>query len=189
MVPERECETTPDPIETVDAALSDAWKRICATVDIVADVPSLAELLENADVNRPERAAEAIVVNMLSEAMEWVCRFSPWYTKPASAYGLTRVHDEETGAVTWRLSDEGLCQWKDVVAPLAAALEGKGGLINFYLLVDDFMGETNAKEECVTAACGCVPPRYVLVGRAVVDTVEVVCDVCRQRFQAVGKGG
>ncbi len=121
--------------------------------------------------------------------MEWVCRFSPWYTKPASAYGLTRVRDEETGVVEWRLSDEGLCRWREILTPLAAALKGKGGLIDFFLLVDDFMDETAAGAECVTAACGCVPPRYVLVKKAVVDDVEVICDVCHRRFRAVGNGG
>jgi hypothetical protein len=188
VVPRKQQETKPDPIERIDAALCAAWEEICETVDVVVEMPPLPELFAGTDgslaVNDAAAAAEAVIVNMLSEVMEWVCRFSPWYTKPASAYGLTRVHDPQTGGVLWKLSPEGWQRWREIFLPLSAALEGKGNLVQIFLLAEDLMAEAE-RAVCVPAACGCLPPRYILVHQAVVDEVEIVCDVCQQRFREV----
>lgn len=186
MVPEKQSTAKPDPVAALGAALSEAWEAICATTDVVADMPSLRELFAGADEGDAATVAEAVVVNMLTEVMGWVCRFSPWYTKPASAYGLVQVRNEATGAVRWGLSQEGLSQWRGILIELANALQGKSGLVQILLLVDELMdGEELEEEECATAACACCPPRLILVKRAILDEVEIRCDVCRARFNVV----
>lgn len=186
MVAQRRQETKPDAIDKIDAALCDAWKKICETVDVVVDMPPLLELFAGADLSDPTSAAETVIVNMLSEVMQWVCRFSPWYTKPASAYGLNRVRDAQTRSVLWKLSEEGWGQWGEILFPLSTALEGKGNLVQIFLLTEDLMVEKERIAECVSAACACLPPRYILVHQAVVNKVEIVCEMCQQRFREVG---
>lgn len=187
MVSQKQHKAKPDAIERIDAALCDAWEEICETVDVVADMPRLPELFAGADLSDAASAAETVIVNMLSEVMQWVCRFSPWYTKPAGAYGLTRERDEQTGSVFWKLSREGWEQWEEIICPLSTALEGKGSLVQIFLLTEDLMERTEWKAECVPAVCACLPPRYILVHRVLVNKAEIVCDVCQQRFRAVNE--
>lgn len=186
MTPEQAFAENPDQVEVLDQALADAWQTICETVDIVAEMPSLGELVGRAPLADPAATAEQVVVNMLAEAMEWVCRFSPWYTKPASAYGLTQVRDTESGRVTWQLSRQGLDQWEPILTGLAKALRGQSGLLHILLLVDELMAsEGEETDDCAAAACNCLPPRVILVQREVLAKTEIRCDACHTLFRSL----
>lgn len=176
----------PDPVEALDQTLHDAWAAICDTLDIVAEMPPLGELCEGARLDDPAGTAERVVVNMLAEGMAWVCRFSPWYTQPAGAYGLAQVRDEESGRVTWVLSQQGLVQWEAILVSLATAFRGQAGLLRILMLVDELMeAEGEQAEECEAAACRCLPPRVILVQREILAQTEIRCDVCRAPFRAI----
>lgn len=176
----------PDPVEALDQTLHDAWAAICDKLDIVAEMPPLAELCDGASLDDPAGTAERVVVNMLAEAMAWVCRFSPWYTQPASAYGLTQVRDEASARVTCALSQEGLVQWEAILVSLATAFRGQAGLLRILMLVDELMDAEGEKaEECEAAACQCLPPRVILVQKEILAETDILCDVCRTPFRVI----
>lgn len=188
MARKQESTAKPDPVEALDQTLHDAWQTICETLDIVAEMPPLAELAEGASLDDPAATAERVVVNMLAEGMEWVCRFSPWYTQPAVAYGLEQARDAESGQIVWVLSTKGLAQWEPVLISLAAAFRGQAGLLRILLLVDELMdAEGEEAEECEAAACCCRPPRVILVQREILDQTEIRCDVCRVAFRLIDR--
>ena len=186
MARNQESTAKPDPVEALDQTLHDVWEMICETIDIVAEMPPLAELAEGAPLDDPAAAAERVVVNMLAEGMEWVCRFSPWYTQPAAAYGLASVCDEQSGRVKWALSTQGLAQWEPALIALAAAFRGRAGLLRIMLLVDELM-EAEGEKECEAAACRCLPPRVILVHQEILEQTEIRCDMCRALFRVVDR--
>ena len=65
-----------------------AWRDLVAYFDLDGEFPDLQTLLRGADMTDPLYAAETVFVNMLSEIIDSVQRFSPWFNQPAQAFGL-----------------------------------------------------------------------------------------------------
>jgi hypothetical protein len=160
-------------------ALQRAWRSICAAYDVNAELPETPCLFEGVDLRLPKPAAESIVANMLLNAMEEVGRFSPAYKKPI---GLIHVRDRAANRSSWLLSPETRERWQTVLHPLALAIERNRGL----LLAADVLGELMKSEPCdesrVMACCLCMPPRVILVNRAVLGNANIVCETCQQPF-------
>ena len=114
--------------------------------------------------------------------MEEVGRFSPAYQKPI---GLIHVRDRAANRSSWLLSPETRERWQHVLRPLALAIERNRGL----LLAADVLGELMKSEPCdesrVMACCLCVPPRVILINRAVLGNANIVCETCQQPFHLI----
>lgn len=171
----------PDTVDLIEA-LQQAWRSICAATDVTAELPESTCLFEGADLRLPRQAAESIVANMLLNAMEEVGRFSPAYKQPI---GLIHVHDRTANRSSWLLSPETRERWRNVLHPLALALEQNRGL----LLAADVVGELTKSSPCdesrVMACCLCVPPRVILINRAVLGNANIVCETCQQPFHLI----
>jgi hypothetical protein len=119
---------------------------------------------------------------MLLSAMEEVGRFSPAYKQPI---GLIHVRDRSTNRSSWLLSPETRERWQNVLHPLALALERNRGL----LLAADVLGELVKNNPCdesrVMACCLCVPPRVILINRAVLGNANIVCETCQEPFHLI----
>jgi hypothetical protein len=171
----------PETIDLVEA-LQQAWQSIIAAYDVNVDLPETPCLFEGADLRLPKQSAEAIVANMLLSAMEEVGRFSSTYKQPI---GLIHVRDRAANRSSWLLSPEMRERWHAVLHPLALALERNRGL----LLAADVLGELVKSGSCdesrVLACCLCVPPRVILINRAVLGNANIVCETCQQPFHLV----
>ncbi len=183
--PEDTARAQPDTIDLIEA-LQQAWQSICTAYDVKADLPEAQCLFEGVDLRMPRQAAESIVANMLLGAMEEVGRFSPAYKKPI---GLIHVRDRAANRSGWLLSPETRKRWQEVLRPLAVAVEKNRGL----LLAADVLGELIKGGPCdesrVMACCQCVPPRVILVNRAVLGNANIVCETCQQPFHLVEPSG
>jgi hypothetical protein len=170
--------------ETIDliAALQQAWRSIGAAYDVNADLPETSCLFEGVDLRLPKQAAEAIVANMLLSAMEEVGRFSPAYKQPI---GLIHVRDRAANRSRWLLSPETRERWRNVLHPLALALERNRGLLLAADVLGDLVKSASCDEARVMAGCLCVPPRVILINRAVLGNANIVCETCQQPFHLV----
>jgi hypothetical protein len=171
----------PDTIDLLEA-LQQAWRSICVAYDVNADLPETSCLFEGADLRLPKSAAESIVANMLLNVMEEVGRFSPAYKKPI---GLIHVRDRAANRSSWLLSPEMRERWRNVLHPLALAIEKNRGL----LLAADVLGDLTKSGPCdesrVMACCLCVPPRVILINRAVLGNANIICETCQQPFHLI----
>lgn len=170
-----------DPVELVNGTIERAWDEICIAYDVTVQIPDMRDLFANANLSKPNRAAEIVIVNMLTEVIECVSRFSPWYKMPARAFGLISVRDQVTHRTCWTLAPEGAQRWQDILEPLTEAIRKYGGLIEAIILVDDLM-LVSAQDSCLTARCGCIPPREIRIKQSILEQAEIVCDSCRQPF-------
>ena len=182
MINENSQQKTLDPVEMLVDCLERAWKKICDTYDASASLPDMRSLFEHADTSQPEQAAETVLINMLLEVMECICRFSPWYTKPPRAFGLTQVRDLLNNCSRWMLAPEAAQKWDEIIQPLCETIERYRGLIQAVLLVDDLMARTTPDDPIVTACCSCIPPRAIQLRRSVKIKAEIVCDKCHQPY-------
>ena len=182
MVEEGTYQKTLDPVETLLDCLERAWKKVCDTYDASAGLPDMQTMFENTDTTNPEQAAETVLINMLLEVMECICRFSPWYTKPPRSFGLTSVRDHLNNCSRWMLAPEAVQKWEDILQPMCEAIEKYRGLIQAVLLVDNLMARTTPNDLVVTACCSCVPPRSIKVRRSVMIKAEILCDECHQPY-------
>ncbi len=89
------------PVDLLDT-LHETWQAVCCAYDVAAPLPDMAALFEGVDLSAPSRAAETVLANMLTEAMECVSRFSPWYRQPVWAFGLTLVRELRKSRPTGR---------------------------------------------------------------------------------------
>jgi hypothetical protein len=161
-------------------ALQHAWLTLCRAYDVIPDLPDLPSLFDGADLNVPDRAAETIVANMLLDVVEVVGRYSPAYAQPC---GLILAHDPVTDHGYWTLSPETKQRWRDLLPPLATAIERNLGLILAADLIEN-LSEAAAKDR-VLACCLCLPARVILVNRAVLDNHEIICDACQHPFHPI----
>ena len=176
------------PVDLLDT-LHGAWQAVCCAYDISAPLPDMAALFEGADLSVPAQAAETVLTNMLTEAMECVSRFSPWYRQPVWAFGLALVHETPEAPPHWSLTPRALQDWQRVLHVLAVAIERNIGLIlsaNVVASLD--MLAVPEDDPCVTAACQCTPPRMILVNRSVLQKAEIRCDTCQELFHEVEDG-
>jgi hypothetical protein len=179
--PEVVTHAEPETIDLIEA-LQQAWRSISAAYDVNVDLPEIPCLFDGVDLRLPKQAAESIVANMLLIAMEEVGRFSPAYKQPI---GLIHVRDRAANRSSWLLSPEMRERWRDVLHPLALALERNRGL----LLAADVLGELTKSGACdesrVMACCLCVPPRVILINRVVLGNANIVCETCQQPFHLI----
>lgn len=185
MAPASEHDPTPDPLSVLDCELEQVWSDIRNTYDVAGPLPELAVLFAGADLRNAGAAAEAVLVNMLAEVMERVSRFSPWYTRPASAYGLERVHDSESGRICWRLQPNVRQHCRPLLDRLGRAISSSRSLLQVFLLVDDFLNATGDDDELLLTRCTCSPPRHVWLPRCVAQQGEAICDLCGTPFSAI----
>jgi len=170
-----------DPIEVLNTTVERAWQAVCRAYDESACLPDMQTLFDGADLSRPNQAAETVVVNMLTEVIENVGRFSPWYKRPARAFGLTSMRDGRTNRVRWLLAPETVQKWQEVITPLATVIRKYSGLIRAMVLVDDLMQDVSG-DPCVTARCGCIPPHMIQLRQSVLSKAEIICETCLQPY-------
>lgn len=182
MVPNNSDKLYLDPIEELDDTLEHVWRVLCHYYDTGGEVPSVPLLFYGADVAIPEQAAETVIANMLTDLVECIGRFSPWYTKPARAFGLSTIRDTRTKCIRWVLAPEAIQKWEELIVALAAAIQRNCGLIQAMLYVESLMMVTPYQDECMTASCCCLPSHTIMVNRSVLEKVEIYCNVCKQPF-------
>ncbi|GAB4412963.1 MAG: hypothetical protein Kow00106_07720 [Anaerolineae bacterium] len=176
------------PVDLLDT-LHETWQAVCCAYDVVAPLPDMVALFEGADLSAPSRAAETVLANMLTEAVECVSRFSPWYRQPVWAFGLALVREAPEVPPHWSLTQRALQDWQRALRTLERAIERNIGLIlsaNVIASLD--MHPTSDEDPCVTAACQCTPPRVILVNRSVLATAQIRCDSCRELFRETEVG-
>ena len=187
MAPGSDLDVTPDPLAVLDCELELLWADIRDTYDVAGPLPELPALFAGTNLRDADATAEAVLVNMLVEVMERVSRFSSWYTRPASAYGLERVSDRETGTVSWQLQSDAKHHCQPLLRRLSQAIANSRSLLQVFILVDDFLEGTQDDEEAVLCRCRCSPPRYIWLPRCIVQQGEAVCDTCCAPFSALGE--
>ena len=167
------------PIDLLDT-LQHTWQTLCRGYDVTSELPDMESLFTGAELAVPAHAAETVVANMVTEMMGCLGRFSPWYKKPASSYGLVRV-EGASGPVCWGLSPPAVQRWKPLITALTVAIERNLGLILSATLISDLEPD----DPCVMASCACVPPRVILVNRSVLIGTSIMCDACHNPFHLI----
>jgi hypothetical protein len=183
MVPKNIHNRTIDPVEKLNGVLDDVWYELCSTFDATADLPGMETLFTDADLSRPGRTAQTVIVNMLLEVMECIGRFSPWYTKPARTFGLTSIRDPFTKRTRWSLAPEAVLKWQRTLEELAIAVRANSGMLQALMLVEGLMNGDTQDDPCITARCGCLPPRTIQITGSVLTKSEILCDVCCQPYR------
>ena len=146
MVPVGVPGTAPDAAQRVHGALQAVWERVCNRYDVIADMPTMDELFAGASLDAPPCAAETVLVNMITEVMQWVCRFSPWYSKPAHAYGLAMVRRGPQAPARWKLTAEATCYWRADLDTLAQEVARERGTIQMLIMLDELMQDVTEPE-------------------------------------------
>ena len=182
MVPTDTVDRILDPIETLNETIEHVWLELCQAFDVTACLPDMQALFEDADLSRPNQAAEAVLAAMLLEAMESVGRFSPWYKMPARAFGLTSMREGKAGRLRWILAPEAVQRWHSSLDALAAVIRKYSGLIHALVLVDDLMQDIPG-DLCITAYCSCVPPHAIYIRQSVLVKAEILCESCLQPYR------
>ena len=172
-------------VDTLDEVLEETWRTLSSAYDVSGDVPDIETLFESADLADPYRAAETVVVNMLSDIIESVGRFSPWYTKPARAFGLITVREQTCNRVRWILAPEAAQRWQPHLQALAFTIQGTTGLLEATLLVESLTKRVPADDPCVTAACCCTPRHVILIHKSILNSTQIICHDCEQPFQII----
>ncbi len=176
-----------DPVELLHRCLEHAWQTICASYDVSATLPEMQVLFDGVDFSLPERAAEMVIVNMLTEVIECFGRFSPYYKMPARAFGLISLREACSPRTRWMLAPEAIHQWQSILEPLALAVHQNSTLIQAVLVVDGLMTRASSQDPNVVAGCSCRPPNYIRLPRSILAKAEVLCDRCHQAFVLVDK--
>jgi len=181
MVPTDILDNTLDPVEEINATLEHTWLKLCEAYDVSACLPDIQTLFANANLARPQQAAETVVAGMLLEVIESIGRFSPYYKMPARAFGVTSMRDKRTNRIKWLLAPEAIQKWDALLKPLTQVVHQYGGLIRAMLLVDDLMQDMPG-DPCVSAQCHCVPPRIIQIRQSVLLKSEILCETCMQPY-------
>lgn len=173
---------TLDPVQMLNDVLEQIWHTLCCSYDATGNLPDAKMLFERADLNKPFQAAKTVIANMLLEMMESIGRFSPWYTQPARAFGLTSIRDPVSDNTRWMLAPEAVQKWGEILDHLAAAIEKNYSLIQAIVYVEGLMEEAAPGDTWVIARCSCQPPRTIQVTTLVLEKAEILCDSCMQPF-------
>ncbi|NDJ77976.1 MAG: hypothetical protein GYB65_17130 [Chloroflexi bacterium] len=170
---------------TVDLyeSLHHVWDALCTRYDVSCELPPISSLLERVDISTSDLAAQCVLVNMLSDIMESVGRFSPWYKRPASAFGVMLQRRGGQRRPEWGLTSAACDTYAALLGQLATAIEHNVGVILATQFVDDLDQRPAPDGPCRTAACCCRPPRMILVYHAVTADAEIICNACQQPFQ------
>lgn len=173
------------PVDVLDHTLEKTWETVSGEYDVTAELPHPKTLFAGADLTSPDQSAETVVVNMLTEVISLISRFSPWYTAPARAFGLLRIREATTGQGRWVLAPEAEQRWEEVLSALADNIRANVGVLLATQHIDDLLGETPLYDPCVMAVCVCVPPHHVLIQESALDCAEVVCGECHAAFRPI----
>ena len=173
---------TIDPVSLLDSVLEETWRALCDTYDIIAETPSLCELFYGVDLAAPYKNAQCVLANMLMEVTENVDRFSPWYIRPARAYGLISIRDGNTNRFKWVLSPEALRRWHDYLEKLHLAIQENSGLLQASLLIDQLSMRELSHDPQISAQCNCYPPKIIRLNENILQRTSIVCDVCIHPF-------
>jgi len=119
---------------------------------------------------------------MLTEVIENVGRFSPWYKQPARAFGLISLRDPVTGQSRWLLAPEALLRWRELLKDLTEAIKNNNGLIQATLWVEN-LTEKQLEDPKVIAQCDCLPPKRIQINRSTLNKTAIICDDCQQPFE------
>jgi hypothetical protein len=176
------------PIDVLDHVLEETWRIIRDEYDVTADLPDLEVLFAGADLTSPHQSAEAVVVNMLTEVICCVSRFSPWYNSPARTFGLLRIREATTGRGRWVLAPEAEQRWGDVLSTLEDNIQANVGVFLAVQHVDDLLDQALPEEPCVVAVCSCDPPHQVLIKESALDCAEIICGECHAAFRPTARG-
>ncbi len=182
MVPKTKLDPTTHPIDLLDNTLAQSWGALCAAYEVSADLPNTQNLFANATLKTPPKAAETVFVNMLTEVIENVGRFSPWYKQPARAFGLVSLRDPLTGRSNWLLAPEALQRWGELLQDLTQAIKLNNGLIQATLLVEN-LTEEELEDPQVIVQCQCYPPRRIQINLSILDKTAIICNECQQPFE------
>lgn len=168
---------------TVDLfeVLDTVWQTLCIDYDVCAYLPDIGDILKNVETTLPEQAAQSILTNLLSEIMENTNRFSPWYKKPARAFGV-EFRVGSTGGRQWTLTPEAIAARHHTLALLTRAVERNATVILATHFLDDLAPPQEIADPCQSASCQCIPPRIILIQNAPKHYTTIVCDSCRQPF-------
>lgn len=154
--------------------LQDAWTMLCADYDVTTALPDIDDLFDGVDPSAPAEAAQTVMINLLGEIMESVSRFSPWYKRPASAFGITLNPDP----CKWTLTDQAHRSRQGLLRALEDAIAHNKSVI----LATRFLGGIEQVMPCRAYTCQCIPPRTILVQQSARITSPIICDTCQQPF-------
>ena len=171
-----------DPADAFGAELDRVWLTVSETYDVKAGLPDIQTLFKGVDLGDARQAARGVLVNMLDEVIQNVCRFSTWYTQPARAFGLTSVRDSLTQQTRWLLAPEAEQRWKHELQALVDVIDENCGLLQAVLLVDKLMEEAPENDPYVVIRCRCSPERRIQVRSSILRTAELICDECKHAF-------
>ncbi len=174
--------TRPD-VQHVDLVhvLHWAWAQLCRPYGVTVTLPEMNLLFAGADLDAPGQAAEMVFVNMLTEAIECIGRFNPWYTRPAEAFGLVSVRIGSQSP-RWLLTPAAMDHWHSVLDALALAIERNTVLLQVAIFADDLEPSFAPDVTHVIARCGCQPPRTIRVKRSLIYESPIICTTCEQEF-------
>jgi hypothetical protein len=127
-------------------------------------------------------AAETIIRNMITEITQLVHRFSPWYTLPARAFGLTSFRDIITHKNEWRLAPEAIEKWSDEIEFIAAEIDRNNGMIQVIMYVSNVDILEQNSDATIVATCNCDPPVEIIIQRNFLESREIVCNECDRSF-------
>jgi len=181
MVPQTKLDPTTNPIQLLDKTLERSWHLLCETYEVDIDLPNVQNLFACAPIKTPPKAAESVLVNMITEVIENIGRFSPWYKQPARAFGLVSLRDPVTGQSRWLLAPEALQRWGDLLQQLTQAIKLNNGLIQATLVVES-LTEVE-RDPLVIAQCDCYPPKRIQINLSILDKTAIICDECQQPFE------
>ena len=171
-----------EPLRELDETLEFTWRTLRDYFVAGGELPENRALFAGANLARSRDAAETVVANMLFEVAECVCRFSPWYTKPSRAFGITVIRDlKRAGSVRCVLAPEAVQKWEKLIDPLAKAIYHNLAVIQATLYVENLIGDT-PEDECVSAKCGCHPPHIIRVDRSMLEKTTIYCNLCHSPF-------
>ena len=129
---------------TLEAVVDRMWSMLCAPYEVDADAPCLECLFCGVDVSDPDEAARGVLVNAIAEVMDNIGRFSPWYTKPASDFGLAILPGRGVPCSGWDLTAGAEERYRSVLRELATAIEGEGALVDVIRHLADVSEGTGA---------------------------------------------
>lgn len=165
------------------------WKILCGAHDTDLDLPDTQVMLNGANMDDPMYAAETVLVNMLSEIIDNVDRFSPWYSQPAKAFGLVKSRRNSGTTGAWVLTREAIKRWEEYLRALATAIEKNAGLFLAVNLLGELPAADAQNDPRIMAMCYCSPPNVIMVNRSLLDGEKIVCESCYHPFRAVGGFG
>jgi hypothetical protein len=166
-----------DPVEHITGTLQAVWIDLCKPFDVSTCMPELELLFMNVDLSEPGEAAENVLALMLLEVMESVSRFSPWYRRPARAFGVVSMRDAISNNSRWLLAPEAVLRWEEVLKKLRRLVRRYSGLIHAMILMDSLVADL-PDDPSVSASCACLPPRRIHLRLSILKQSEITCEAC-----------